>query len=370
MTKDTVKITLLAALGGVVAWLLDAYIDAAAFGRGSFWSALTTTDAHEHYMRALFLVNFIVFGMLIALFTVRRKRLEDAKNVAEKALHENEHKLQAVMESIADSIYLIGSDYRYLYMNKKHSERLGLKGYSYVGRAYGDLHSFEETEGLIETLDQVFTTGETVNKEHYSSRDGRYFLRTLSPVRNGDGKVVAVSVVSKDVHDLKQMEKKLRSLSMTDELTGLYNRRGFFTLVEPLLKLANRNGSRVFLLYCDLDNLKEVNDELGHHEGDRALLDIAGVLRETFRESDLIARIGGDEFIVVPVARKKEEVEAVTDRLNNRIRERDDKSGRPYRLSISIGMSCYDPEAPSTLDQLLKQAEKLMYEEKSRSRGR
>jgi two-component system, cell cycle response regulator len=99
---------------------------------------------------------------------------------------------------------------------------------------------------------------------------------------------------------LVNLQEKLLKLSVTDELTGLYNRRGFFTLAEQLVKLSNRQKNVLYLLFADLDNLKEINDIYGHEAGDQVLIETAKIFRDSFRDSDIIARIGGDEFIVVP----------------------------------------------------------------------
>ena len=213
-------------------------------------------------------------------------------------------------------------------------------------------------------MNKVFSTGDTIQHEYFSRRDNKYFLRSFSPVKDANSRIVSVTVVSKDINDLKQMEEKLRNLSLTDELTGLHNRRGFFTMVEPLLKLAKRHKNPAFLLYADLDNLKEINDVLGHHEGDQALTDTTSVLKATFRETDIVARIGGDEFVVIPVASNKEKANIVTDRFKENVRVHNEKNKRAYKLSISVGMSCYDPGNPCSIHDLLQQAEKLMYEEK------
>jgi two-component system cell cycle response regulator len=325
-------------------------------------------------MRSQFMVSIILFGVLISLFMERRKGLESARMSAEKALHknelyENEYRLQSVMESIADSIYLLDSDYRYLFMNKKHIERLGLTEADYRGRVYSDVHSSEETEEIIDYVDSVFETGEPIRNEYFSRRDNKYFLRTFSALRDSEGKIVAVTVISKDVNDLRETEEKLRSLALADDLTGLYNRRGFFTMAEPLLKLATRHKSRVFLLHADIDNLKEINDVLGNHEGDRAIIDTAQVLKETLRGTDIVARIGGDEFVVMPIAGKKQEADIVVARFKEHITVRNDKGDRPYQLSISVGMSCFDPKNPHSIDEMLKQAEELMYEEKMQKKN-
>jgi len=283
---------------------------------------------------------------------------------AEEALRESEERLLSVMESVADSIYLMDSKYRFLFMNKKHIERLGLEGEDYIGRAFSEFHSSEETKELIECVDKVFKTGDTIRHEHFSRRDNKYFLRSFSPVKDADSQIVSVTVVSKDIDDLKQMEEKLRNLSITDELTGLHNRRGFFMMVEPLLKLAKRHRTSAYLLYADLDNLKEINDVLGHQEGDRAITDTAAILKATFRETDIVARIGGDEFVVIPVASDRENADIVIARFKEHVRIHNDKKERAYKLSISMGMSCYDPENPHSIHDLLKQAEQLMYGEK------
>ena len=112
------------------------------------------------------------------------------------------------------------------------------------------------------------------------------------------GEVVSL-VYLRDITDRKWAEEALRTLSIKDDLTGLYNRRGFFALAEQGLKTAQRMGTEMLLIYGDLDNLKEINDTFGHKEGDQALMDISQILKETFRESDIIARIGGDEFVML-----------------------------------------------------------------------
>lgn len=156
---------------------------------------------------------------------------------------------------------------------------------------------------------------------------------------------------------------KLQELSLTDELTGLHNRRGFVTLAEQQLKIADRTKGRLFLLYADIDYMKMINDTFGHIEGDRALVDAANILRMTFRTSDIIARIGGDEFAVFAI----ETCEAVV--LRNRLKKNIDYFNeimdRPFTLSISAGVASYDAEAPYSLEEMLKKADELMYDDKT-----
>jgi diguanylate cyclase (GGDEF)-like protein len=166
----------------------------------------------------------------------------------------------------------------------------------------------------------------------------------------------------------KQLEEQLYALSITDELTGIYNRRGFFTLAEHRLKLAKRENSGLLMLYADVDNFKIINDALGHKEGDRLLIDIANLFKETYRETDIVARLGGDEFVVFPVGRDKRDIQVVTDRLKKNIDIYNEQRDFGYKLSISIGVVPYKPESVANLDGLLAEADRSMYEQKKRKK--
>jgi two-component system cell cycle response regulator len=161
-----------------------------------------------------------------------------------------------------------------------------------------------------------------------------------------------------------QMRENLYSISLHDDLTGLYNRRGFFTLAEHRLKVAKRQQEGFFMLYADLDNLKGINDTLGHQKGDWALIDTANILQETFRDCDIIARIGGDEFVVMPIGTTGDNVEIIIGRLQKAVEMDNAKCKRDYELSISAGTAYFDPLSPCTIDELLSQADRWMYEQK------
>jgi diguanylate cyclase (GGDEF)-like protein len=160
------------------------------------------------------------------------------------------------------------------------------------------------------------------------------------------------------------MEEELRALLLVDELTGLYNRRGFLTLGQQQLRMANRMKRRMLLLFGDYNGLKEINDTFGHPEGDRALIEVAGVLQETFRESDIIARIAGDEFVVLALETVDDSAEILATRLQKNVATRNARGDLRYKLSLSVGVACYDPNAPCSIDELVARADRLMYERK------
>jgi diguanylate cyclase (GGDEF)-like protein/PAS domain S-box-containing protein len=170
--------------------------------------------------------------------------------------------------------------------------------------------------------------------------------------------------LEKSNNERKNMIDKLKELSLTDDLTGLLNRRGFFTIAGEHLKLAERRNSMMFLLFMDLDNLKIINDTLGHHKGDQALIELARIIRETFRKSDVKGRMGGDEFAVFPIDESRRGLDAVLKRLNGNIDKFNANKNNPFEISISMGVSCFDPDYPCSIDELLVRADKLMYEQK------
>ena len=168
----------------------------------------------------------------------------------------------------------------------------------------------------------------------------------------------------RNVTERKELEEKLRTMSIIDDLTGLYNRRGFFTLAQQQMKVTERTKKDMLLFFADLDKMKQINDILGHQEGDKALVEIATILKEVFRESDIIGRMGGDEFVILAIDTTNGTREVLMKRLHNYLDDYNRPEGRSYTLSLSIGIVPYDPKKPFSLDELMAQADTLMYEEK------
>ncbi len=168
----------------------------------------------------------------------------------------------------------------------------------------------------------------------------------------------------------KSLEDKLRKISTTDDLTDLLNRRGFFSLAGQQLKVADRIKEDLFLLYSDLDNLKLINDSLGHDTGDQALRECADILRSTFRESDIIGRLGGDEFAVMFTSAEDSATapKTVLARLDGNMAAFNQKGERSYQLHMSIGIVPFDKTRHKSLDDLLCEADALMYEQKKKKK--
>lgn len=159
----------------------------------------------------------------------------------------------------------------------------------------------------------------------------------------------------------------LRGLTLTDELTGLLNRRGFATLAQGHLRLASRTGQQFVLFFFDVDHLKRVNDDRGHHEGDRLLARAADVLRATFRQSDVVARFGGDEFVALAVDTSGDGGDAVRRRLLANVERSNSQTPDDAALSLSVGCLPFDGRLEEPLGALIGRADQVLYAEK---RGR
>ena len=160
----------------------------------------------------------------------------------------------------------------------------------------------------------------------------------------------------------RKREAALARIALYDDLTGVHNRRGWFELAESELRRAERAGQQRVLLFVDLDGLKQVNDVLGHREGDRAIADVARVLCAASRRSDLVGRLGGDEFVLLLA--DGADLEAARRRVLDALVAHNAASRSPYELRLSLGAEVWFPDADCSLDELVRRADAQMYAHK------
>jgi diguanylate cyclase (GGDEF)-like protein len=167
---------------------------------------------------------------------------------------------------------------------------------------------------------------------------------------------------------LQQANEEIERLSVTDELTGLNNRRGFHLLAGSALRKGRSHGHSSLLAFLDVDGLKRVNDEDGHDAGDALLTDVAATLQAAVRQCDILGRLGGDEFGLL-IVESGDDPAALKSRLTDAFRRFNEESDRPYRLSASIGVVHTPPSDDSTLDELITRADELMYVDKKAAKA-
>ena len=283
-----------------------------------------------------------------------------------KELRASEDRYHDLFENSLDLIQMIGPDGNILYVNKAWKETLG-----YNEQEIAELSAFDiidpASRDHCQLLFQQLKEGKEIHltETNFVTKDGE-----VIPVEGHinchikDGKLISTRGIFRDIAERKIFEEKLKTLSITDDLTGLLNRRGFFAMAERQLAIASCTGGRLYLIYADLDNMKWINDNKGHSVGDKALVETSRLLQETFRDGDIIARVGGDEFTILLSDHDEKSKQNVLDRFDSKLATYNSQKNREYELLISTGMVKHDSNSPCSLEELMSQADRLMYENK------
>ena len=331
----------------------------------------------------------------------------------------DEDLIRAFLEHIPAVVYFKDRRSRFVRISRSFARRIGIPDPEQaIGKTDFDVFSGEHAQQAFADEQQILRSGiPIVNKEEKETwPDGResWVLTTKVPLKDQQGQIFGTMGISQDITERKRVEQELeayragleqlvakrtaellelnrqleldiaareqaqrelavkaeelsrsneilQTLSLLDDLTGLYNREGFLALAEHRLKLADRNREPFSVAFVDLDGLKQVNDTFGHQEGDRALKDTAAVLRECFRDSDILARIGGDEFAVFVT---EADIEDIAARIQQKLAILSSTPGRLYPLSFSMGFVSAASGSETTVEALLQRADALMYEQK------
>ena len=303
-------------------------------------------------------------------FVCASRDITERKRLTEK-LTQSEARLRAALDGSFDGFLVMDAvrdadgriiDFVYSELNPRAETIIGRPREQVLGHRMIEL--FPNTvDTHLAKMAHVVETRTPLEEEIELSLRGspRWFHHQIIPL--GDG----VAVTTRDMTEKKLADEQLRALTLVDDLTGLYNRRGFRMLAEQHFRLNKRGGPISLLVSFDLNDFKRVNDVYGHAEGDAALRRVAAVLRQAFRDSDIIARFGGDEFSVLALD-CGEFREQIIERVEAALQANNAAADRPYDISLSLGTARFDPFAPTTLDDLMAEADANVYESK-RARG-
>ncbi len=293
--------------------------------------------------------------------------LTEQKRIS-KALQESEEHFRTAFDYAAIGMALVSPEGRWLRVNRSLSDILGFREEEFLSC---DFQEITHRDDLGEDLAHIYRmlAGEILTcqlEKRYVHKHGHevWALTSVSLVRDSQGDPLHFIFQIEDITERKRAEAAIQALSLVDELTGLYNRRGFMAFSEQHLTSIQRTNKSLMLVYADLDGLKQINDSYGHKAGDRALTETAAILRETFRTSDVLGRLGGDEFTVMAAVEPEGGVESVLARLTHVLEGHNALKTDAYKLSISIGHAVLNPEEAETVEDMMARADKAMYENK------
>jgi diguanylate cyclase (GGDEF)-like protein/PAS domain S-box-containing protein len=309
----------------------------------------------------------IIFEQNLQLENALRQKTDELFDVIQ---HKNRLllKYQAFLDSFGEIAYernLVEDSFRW------NGDLEKVLGYSIMQMpktwtGYLEMVHPDDRENLILPSNNIKKSKYGMNLEYRllsKSGEYRWILDKGLYIFDKDEPIELLGII-RDIHDVKSSELKMKELAFRDDLTGLYNRRGVFQLLETNFYQAQRYGLQMELYYCDLNDFKRINDELGHDTGDAALVDFANILRKTLRKSDVVGRVGGDEFIFFSVNMEPKLESNLESRIHKAIDDFNNSLSRPYKLSFSLGRVEYDSLLHVTPDDIIAEADFTMYQNK------
>ncbi|MBL0171375.1 MAG: diguanylate cyclase [Gemmatimonadaceae bacterium] len=289
-----------------------------------------------------------------------------------KDAHDRVRQLQIAMHSNAEGVFLLGAirdasgaigDFEIRDVNPSGTKMIRAGQVDLVGRRLRRDFPAAWHEGVFDRYVEAVASHTPLMEEVRVNRRqfaGGWLYHQAVPT--GDG----VAVTLRDISQRKREEIRLRRASLTDDLTRLYNRRGFLTLADQQLRIARRQDKDAVLMYVDMDEFKELNDQYGHAEGDRALAAVGRLLRRSVRDCDVVARLGGDEFTIMALDADRASARIIQRRIEERVALLNASQELAAPLSLTIGHTRVRPSDHAPLTELLARADALLYARKKR----
>jgi diguanylate cyclase (GGDEF)-like protein/PAS domain S-box-containing protein len=326
----------------------------------------------------IFAVSFsIVLGIgLIIILILYITSLNTQKSQLSRL--EEYTRFRTFFENAMDGIVIVDEEGVVTEWNSGEENITGLSASDAIGQKYWNIHEslspsedYTTTVGekvrdtLLINLEEGKLSGENQPIQYEIKRpDGsrRIVQEMVFPIQTSKGYMMGC--ITRDMTTLDKVEEALSEFVLRDELTGLYNRRGFDILAEHKLYQARQSDIPTMVFYTDLDNMKWINDTLGHNQGDNALRDMALILIKTFRNMDVVARMGGDEFAVFLIPSAKFTPEVVRKRFYENLEYHNRSANREYNLAASCGVAVNDANNTLDIKDMIQHSDELMLSDK------
>ena len=307
------------------------------------------------------------FAGLVATAT----NIEELK-YTEAALRASERKYRAIIDACSEAILVTNARNDIIAVNPAFTTVTGYRPDEALGRDPSFLASGLQDRAFYDEMwKKLQDTGRWQGEIWNRKKSGELFAEwlSISTIRDERGEIVQFIAIFSDITERKLEERRLKLEAEYDALTGLFNRRAIFARLPAVLKVTAQERKKAALLFVDLDGFKSVNDQLGHQNGDRLLRDCAKRLQSTLRKSDIIGRLGGDEFIIIlPGIQHPEDVHGIVTKLLQQLNQPFTLDGDLIALSGSIGIALF-PDHTDACDELLVLADKAMYRAKAAGRS-
>lgn len=268
-----------------------------------------------------------------------------------------------------DFIYIKDTGHRFTHTSDAFAHLVKADSWKeLVGKTDFDIFPKEHAEVYFEKERSVITEGHRLTnlEEPYFDLDGklRWVSSSKRPIFNDRNEIVGLFGISRDITDSKQLQQKLEDSANHDYLTGLATRRMFIEQSDQLLSLANRIEQKAVCIFIDLDNFKPINDQHGHDAGDAVLIEVANRIKENFRSSDIVCRLGGDEFLVLALVDAHSlDLEAFLRKIVSKINRKVSVEGHDINLTCSLGAALF-PEHGQNVKALIRHSDVAMYRAK------
>ncbi len=334
-------------------------------------SASASLDAVPSFVDAAPLLSAAALIVAIAGWRLLHRELLHRMQ-EDESLRDRVRRLQDAMQSNVDGMFLLRAvrtvegeitDFEIADVNSSGAATLYRTREQLVGRRIREELPTALADMLFERYVDAITLRTAVVEELRVDRRAvaaSWLFHQAAPTADG------LAVTVRDVSSRKRDELRLRRACLTDDLTRLYNRRGFMALAEQHLRIARRQGKDAVVMYVDMDEFKQLNDSHGHATGDRALMAVSRLLRSTVRDCDVVARMGGDEFTILALDADVMGARAIQKRLDERLALFNASGELPMPLSLTVGHTRVRPSDTSSVSELLARADQLLYARKRR----
>ena len=343
-----------------VKWFVISYIPTEKLNKINYEEVLS-----RFLSRQIFFIILIFFSTIVISFLIITRR-----NIAIN-LKLSEDNLSILIETLPALIAFLDSGGRWLITNKINLYLFGLNDIKYFGKTKEELREYVKVDR--KAFDDFFDIREAINSEKViekevvlvsSSKEERIVDVKKIPLFEKNGNIRGVIIAGWDITDRKKYEEELHLYATTDAMTGVLNRRTGLEILDQQIRIAKRRPMKFTICYIDINNLKYVNDNFGHIDGDFMILKVVETIKANLREADVVCRLGGDEFMIIFIDCNETQARAIIERITKALDDYNKKKEKPYPITVSKGFAEYMPGEDINAEELIALADIEMYRDK------